>query len=1163
MQVFRGPAQIGASRRSFARLSAAGVLLAASLAAQSYLGGVRGTVADVQGAALPNVNVTLINAGTGVARSTVSNAEGSYVFSDLDPATYTISAEIPSFKRYEQKGIIVGTQEFLTLDLKLEIGNVAESVTVTEDVPMVETSNASQGQVIDNQKLVNLPNLGRNPFMMSKLVQNVMPVGNPAYNRMEDQSGSSQISIAGGPVRGNNYLLDGIPITDATNRAIIIPSLEAVEEVKIQANTYDAAMARTGGGMFNTLMKSGANEYHGSLYGHLRRTAWDANNFFNNAAGIPIANQPNDTWGASFGGKVDIPKVYDGKNRTFFWLAVEHYDDTQSDSSQFTAPTALERVGNFSQSFARGGGLQTIYNPLSSICNASGVCTRAPFAGNIIPASMLNPVGLNIASTYALPTSTSSYYGAPNLSASAQLPDRASQFTARIDEDFTSWWRASVSYLRYFSLEPGNTWFNSASTPDQWRLQRRVDTTQLNNIFTLDPTTVLAVRYGFNRFPNYTYQASQGYNPANLGFSPAFVNSIPSPTFPYVAMSSQYTLGVDDSNSYYVHASDNFSASLSKYKGRHSLTAGFDFRRIKAAGNDFNDSSGNFAFNGIFTQSSALSSGTGGADLADLLLGYPQSATGYTSTKLTDIANYYGLYIQDDFRMSSRLTFNFGLRWERELGLSEANNGMVTGFNGQGVNPLAAGVTGIVPQGVVEFAGQNGYPTTVGSPFLNKFGPRVGLAWSADSKTVVRAGYGIFWAPQFAIGSPIATPGYNAQTNYVATTNGYATPAGTLTNPFPSGLNLPTGNTLGTRTGIGQSISLVDPYAKSPEVQQYSVDIQRELPGDIALEVGYVGSHTTHLTLGTASVNSNALNPSYLSMGSALTQSVPNPFYGHGGTGIIGSKNVQASQLLLPYAAYGAVNLLFDDQNHARYDSMVVKVQKRMSQGVTFLSTFTWSRNYDASSGGAGNTLNGGAVGPQNPYDMQAEYGLSNIDSPFRSASAVTYELPVGRGKAFLNDNRLLDYIAGGWSVNAVTVFQTGFPLQISQTPNYNSSFGYASQRPNATGVSPVTNGSLESRLGGYINPAAFSLAPRFTFGDLSRTLDMRGPGQANWDLSMFKTFSIRDRVSAQFRCEALNAMNTPLFYAPNTSFGSGSFGKITSQANFARQLQLAIRVAF
>lgn len=1157
-----GRASRGA-QAGFVRAAWIGALWCATLWGQSYLGGIRGTVTDVSGAAIPDVKVTLINQGTGVARSTISNAAGSYVFSDVDPAVYSVTAESPSFKRFEQKGIAIATQQFLTVDVRMEVGNVSESVTVNEEVPLVETSNASQGQDIDNQKLVNLPNLGRNPFMMSKIVQNVVPVGNPAYNRMEDQSGSSQISIAGGPVRGNNYLLDGVPITDATNRAIIIPSLEAVEDVKIQANTYDASMARTGGGMFNTLMKSGGNEYHGSLYGHLRRTGWDANSFFNNAAGIPITDQPNTTWGASFGGKVWIPKIYDGKNKTFFWVATEHYDDTQSASTVFSAPTALERVGNFSQSYTRSGALETIYNPLSTNC-AGSVCTRTPFPGNIIPSSMLNTVGLNMAKTYAMPTSAPAYYGAPDLNASAQLPDRAFQLTAKVDENFTEWWHSSFTYLRYFSLEPGNTWFNSPSTPDQWRLQRRVDASAVNNIFTINPTTVVAIRYGFNRFPNYTYQASQGFNVGSLGFSPSFVNSIPSPTFPDVSMSSMYSMGVQDSNSYYVHASDNVSASISKYKGRHSLTAGFDYRKIKAAGNDFNDSAGYFAFNGIFTQSNPTTSGTGGADLADMLLGYPQTATGYTSTKLTDFADYYGMYVQDDLRFSSKLTFNLGLRWEREYGLQEMNNGMVTNFSSTTVNPLAAGVTGILPMGVLQFAGMNGVKTTVGNPYLNKWSPRLGAAWQVTDKTVVRAGYGIFWAPQFAIGNPIPTPGYNAQTNYVATTNGYQTPAGSLTNPFPGGLNLPTGNRLGPLTAIGQSVSLVDPYAKSPMIQQYSVDVQREVAGGIALEVGYVGSYSTHLTLGTANVNVNALNPSLLSEGPALLASVANPFYGHGGTGVIGKANVQAAQLLLPYPTYGQINYLFDDQNHARYDSLVIKAQKRFSKGLTFLSTLTWSKGYDASAGGAGNTLNGGAVGPQNPYNMAAEYSLSNFATPLRWASSFSYELPVGKGKAFLgNGNRWVDGALGGWSLNAVTIFQTGFPLNISQTPNFNSSFGYASQRPNATGIPPATSGSLEQRLGNYINPAAFSLAPEFSFGDVSRTLSMRGPGQANTDLSMFKTFDIMERVKAQFRCEALNAFNTPLFYGPNVAFGSGSFGKITSQANFSRQLQLAIRVSF
>src|SRR5580698_9674098 len=311
-----------------------GTLLAAAITtgafAQSYLGGVRGLVQDPGKATIATAKVTLTNQGTNVARSELSNASGEFSFSQVDPGTYTLTAEAPGFRKTEKHGIVVGTQEFLRIDLKMEVGAVTESVQVTEVIAPLESSNASQGQVLDNQKLSDLPNLGRNPFMLSKIVPNVIPVGNPAYNRMEDQSGSSSISISGGPVRGNNYLIDGVPITDSTNRAIVIPSLEAVQEVKIQANTYDAEMARTGGGMFNTLMRSGTNTYHGSAYGHIRRTAMDANSFFNNAAGStngvpnsPITNQPNTTWGASFGGKVFIPKVYDGQNKTFFYLGLE------------------------------------------------------------------------------------------------------------------------------------------------------------------------------------------------------------------------------------------------------------------------------------------------------------------------------------------------------------------------------------------------------------------------------------------------------------------------------------------------------------------------------------------------------------------------------------------------------------------------------------------------------------------------------------------------------------------------------------------------------------------------------------------------------------------------------------------------------------------------
>jgi hypothetical protein len=1124
----------------------------ATLYAQSYYGGIRGVVQDPNGGAVANAKVSLINEGTSETRSALTNGAGEYIYSEVVPATYSLVSEAPGFKKFERKGIIVGTQQQVQVDLKLEVGQVSESVQVTEAAPLVETANASQGQVLDNQKLSDLPNLGRNPFMMSKIVQNVVQVGPPAYNRMEDQSGSSMITISGGPVRGNNYLLDGIPITDANNRAIIIPSLEAVQEVKIQANTYDAEMARTGGGMFNTLMKSGTNDYHGSAYGHIRRTSMDANSFFSNAAGIPITNQPNSTWGASFGGKIWIPKLYDGKNKTFFYLAVEHYDDTQSSSQLFNDPTALERAGNFSQSYAKSGGLIQVINPT----------TGTQFPGNIIPASQLNATGVAIANQWALPTSAPAYYGANDLTIASTIKARAVQYTGKVDEDFTSRWRASLSYLRYYSLEPGNTWFNSPSTTEGWRLLRRVDATQLNNLITINPTTVLSLRYGFNRFPNYDYNSSQGYNIASLGFSPSYSSTI-SPAlaeFPQINMTSFYGLGDSGDNDYYSESSNNLSGTVDKYVGRHGFKFGVDYRRLKTSGSGINCPTGCYTFNtGANTYS--------GIDLGDLLLGLPYGRSADNATTLSDYINYYGIFIQDNYRLSNKITINYGLRWEKETGVLEKNNGLITGFNTDATNPIASSVTGVLPKGAVEYAGLNGNPTSTGSPYANKWGPRIGVAWQVDSKTVVRGGYGIFWAPQIALGGPISTPGYAATTSFTGSTNSAGVVTPTLTNPFPAGLVQPTGNSLGELEGLGQSISLQDPHAKSPEVQQYSIDVQRQLPGDIALEIGYVGSHTTHLTLGTGAIDINALNPSYFSsLGvTALGQSVANPYYGHITTGTLSNSNVSEFYLLRPFSAFGNVNLNFSDQNHARYDSFIIKAQKRLGYGLTFLSTLTYSKNRDESSGGPGNSLNGGAQGaPQNPYNLAAEYGLANVDTPLRWATSLSYDLPVGKGKMFVNNNKILDYVIGGWTVNAVAVYQTGFPLQIYQT-NTNSQYGYGAMRPNATGASPnsTTSGSVEDRLYDYINAAAFSTAPQGTFGNVSRTINLYGPGQKNWDLSVFKSVEIREKLKAQFRAEALNAFNSPLFSSPNTNFSSSTFGQISGQANFARQLQLALRFTF
>ncbi len=549
--------------------------------------------------------------------------------------------------------------------------------------------------------------------------------------------------------------------------------------------------------------------------------------------------------------------------------------------------------------------------------------------------------------------------------------------------------------------------------------------------------------------------------------------------------------------------------------------------------------------------------------MADLLLGLPFDRNADTSSTLTDYIPYYGLFVQDNWRVTNKLTINAGLRWEHEGGTTEKNNGLLVNFNETATNAIASQVSGLSLLGAAEYAGVNGAPTHVGDYNSNKFGPRGGVAYQLNSSTVIRGGYGLFWAPQIFLGGPIATPGYANVTDITGKST-----TDVMTNPFPAGLLAPLGNSQGAAVGIGTSLNnLVDPKTKSPRVHQYSVDVQRELKGGVALEVGYVGSHSTHLTLGQPTVNIDALNPSYLSQGAtALNASVPNPFFGvpavAGGT--LSGATIPAFRLLLPFPAYTAINEIFGDNNYANYNSMVIKATKRFSHGLTFLSTFTWSVNKDESSGGVGSSLNGSPGGPQNPYTFAGEYSYANVDAPFRSATSISYELPIGKGKDLWNiDNKILDYVVGGWVVNTVSVFQSGFPLQIYQN-NANSQYGYAVQRPDETGTSPVTSGSLEQRLYNYINPAAFSVAAPATFGNTPRTLgNLRGPTQANWDASVFKNFTFKERVKAQFRAEALNAFNTPYFYSPNTNLSSGQFGQINGQANFARQLQLAIKVTY
>lgn len=1151
------------------------LVAAGTISAQNFVGGVRGIIQDPGGAVIAGAVVSLINTGTGATRSGTSNSLGEYVFSQAEPATYSISVEAPGFKKLTHSGVVIATQEFVTLDLKMEIGAVTDTVQVTAETPLVEISNASNGQVITEQQIEDLPNLGRNVFLLSKLSTGVETVGDPRFNRFQDQSGSSQISVSGGPIRGNNYFIDGIPVTDATNRAVIIPTVEAVGEMKLQTGTYDATMGRTGGGVFNTVLKVGNNGFHGDLFGYYRTTDFVANQFFANAAGLPRAPTSWKNFGGSMGGPVVIPKIYNGKNKTFFWVASEAYRQHTPVTNNFALPTALEKEGNFSQSSV------VIYNPMSTrACTATDNCpagvtqVRVPFAGNIIPASMINPIGQAIINYLPNPQ-THTATDATNFTGVDSLFDRADQYTYKLEHSVTEWFKLTGSFLYYKSREPGGNPLGivagSTTSNTPYLLYRHVDATAGNAILTPNPTTVITLRYGFNRFPNFTegVSAAAGFNEASLGFPSNFLSGLQAQYFPQITLNGESLSNV--SKSYSNFYSKNFLASVSKFIGRHNLTYGFDYRVINS-GPTTSVNAGSFTFNGVFSREyPTLSSTTTGADFADLLLGFPSAGSVNTAIPINVFVRYYAGYIQDDIRWNSKLTVNLGLRYEYETGEQEVHNNIAVGFNQSEVNPIGANVTGVIPYGVIQFAGIGGNGNSCCSPSRTKFGPRAGAAYQLTPKTILRAGIGIFYAPT-VFGPADSEPGFTQTTTYVASTNGNATPANSLSNPFPTGIIQPTGNTQGALTSLGSTISFLDPRKTGGgTVYQYSADVQREMGFGIMFEIGYIGSRSTGLTpapTGTGVLPINELSPANLALGqAALNQSVTNPFYGQpGAAGVIGTANVTRAQLLLPFPEYGTVN-----ENttlaHARYDSMVAKVQKRFSKGLQFLSTFTWSRSEDNEFGsGTANALNGlgssGTGGIQNIYNLAAEWALAAADTPVRWSGTWIYQLPFGKNKPWLNNNKVLDWMVGGWSLQGTGIIQTGFPLFVTQS-NLNAGIGGLNQRPNATGVSACYSGSPESRIASYLNPAAFSQAPAYTFGNVSRDIGCRSPGMANWDTSLFKDFTVMERFHAQFRAEAYNAFNTPLFAPPYTTFGVKTFGQLNYQANVPRELQLGLRFAW
>jgi hypothetical protein len=1190
---------------------------------QGFQGGLRGALKDA-GGVVPGVEVTLTNEQTNIKRSTVTNERGEYAFASVEPGNYRVTAALQGYKTIDRGDIRIGTQQFLTLDLTMEVGAITENVTVTGQSPLIETSNASTGTVLDNAALQTLPAPGRAAFLIGTTVPTVIPSGDGQFNRQQDQTNASLLSLGGGTRRGNNYTLDGVPITDITNRAVANPTIEALDDVKVQVHTYDAEMGRTGGGVFNTTLRSGTNSFRGTAFFQIRPVVGAANNYFNQKALQACASgdtscvsknaKPDTAWyvpGAGFGGPIV-------KDKTFFWFSTEDYHNISTRNGSLILPTQAERNGDFSAVTNSSGARITIYDPL----------THLPFANNMIPSNRINPIAQKMLSYVPLPQ-VNLDNGTTNFTSQAQIDDYFQQeYTGKVEHKFTDKVSLTGFYLYNRTNEPCSNYFepglsgpNRFADPNDYLLLRRPQILALNNTWVLNDSSVLALRFGWTRFVDNSTQTI-AFDPSTLGFSQAFLGEVSQtgvPKFPLASFTGGYSSLGAINPSYRTYKSWGTNGAYSKFVGTHTYKVGADYRKIGVDLLNPACASGCFNFGREFTSSTGLNNGssTDGNAIATFLLGFPSgdlqgaspaltSSTMTLTTPLDIYTNYYSGYVQDDWRVSSKFTLNYGLRIEHEDGIREVNNNFTVGFDRTATSalssvtiPASVDPSGGTPAhpvvGGLMYAGVNGNNTYQGNPPKAKWSPRVGAVYSIDANTVLRGGYGLYWSPwNYPVPSATSNNGNYGQIGYTNNTSvpqPQGIPTASLTNPFPNGLVPPSGNSLGLASGAGTSIAFVDQTRSAPRVQQYSVDLQRELPGQMAITFSYVGARGDHLPLGgtvDTPVNINQLDPKYLALGAtALAQSVPNPFFGVSAAGPFANQaNISRGQLLRPFPQFGNINMLQVSEGVNRYNAAVVELSKRVTHGWGGRFSYTYSVLKDNQVGETNFYSNRSVGTPVNNYNYMAnmpacasgqqfttacfdplsEYSYGILDVPHRVIIAPIFALPSPASKSGLGN-----LLAGGWIAAAVFNFQSGFPIGVSQSNSGTNLLGNG-LRPNLSGADMLTSGSFADRLASadhstaaWLNSAAFSAAPAGTFGNAPRMeTDVRTPRIINTDISVSKSVGLGGNKQAQIKIEVVNLFNRPQFNGlSSTTLGSSSFGLINVQGGFMRMTQIMFRYSF
>lgn len=1105
-------------------------IFAVNLSAQSTSGAIVGTVTDSSGAVISGASVIVTNMDTTIATKTSSNSTGDYVATPLPIGRYSVTVEAQGFKKTVTDNITVNVQDRVRVDVALQIGQIVDTIEVQSAAPLLQSDSSNLGEVVDSKRIDDLPLNGRFFSRLAVLTAGTAPT--PTGARDEATGGFSANGVR--PYQ-NTYILDGMDNNslseDLVSQAsyVVGPPPDAIAEFRVQTNSMSAEFGRSGGAVLNVNIKSGTNAFHGTLYEFLRNSAMDAKNYYDSGSS-PIPPFKQNQFGFSVGGPVEIPKVYDGKNRTFFF---GDYQGTRIRSSQTTiasVPAEAWRTGDFS-------GFQPIFDPNTTVINPDGSATRQPFPNNQIPASRFDPVAAKLISLFPAPNvpgSVSPSGVSNNFLSNPGDPNDTDQFDIRIDHKISD----KDSIFGRFSLSDQNLTpggpipppLDSASfSTGNFLNNARSLAISETHIFT--PNIVNELRLGYNRNRSERLQFNSSKNlSAQYGIPgiPYAGDNGGLPQFNIEDLttfgSSEYQPTVEIQNVYQI------VESLSWVKGRHTLKFGAELKpKVDFSILQPPVPRGAFGFSGNATRDPNNLSNTG-LGTADFLLGaiYDQAGNTAISSTINDQFEQpgYFFYAQDDFKVSKKLTLNLGLRYEFVTHVTE-RYGAMANFN------LATGTLDIVkgrndplppsfyPQIPVN---RNAPPQLVPNDDL-EFAPRVGFAYSLLPRTVIRGGYGIFYSSYEAGPLSIPNPGNNPpffeQANYNAPSvvvpnpivnqlsNGF--PANALTNPSAPGL------------------FALDPNFKNPYVQQWNLSVQQDLGWNSILEVAYAGSKGTRLY-------------EFRNANQAVPTANPN-------------SDINSRR---PFPFIQSDFSLWCSCSSSTYHSLQAKVEKRFSNGLSFLGAYTFSKAIDEQSNASLGFVGGG--GFRDPRYPSEEKGLADFNVPQRFVLSATYELPFGRGKAFANTiNGFGNALFGGWEMQTITTAQAGTPRTVTANIGVSNSDG--ENRPDVVqGISVVPPNRDPNN---WIDPAAFQTAVAGTFGNAGRNI-IQTSNQVEVDLSLFKDFAIRESAKLQFRSEFFNLANHPNFRSTslNTTYGQASFGQY-SAAQPSRQIQLALKLIF